>query len=72
MKILELAKQWIADQHMNWVDKGTIGATVLAFANWLPHLVTLLIVVWWSLRIWILVRDEILDTKKKKQKIEDD
>lgn len=58
------AKQLAADQNMNWLDKGTIGATVLAFANWLPHVITLLIVIWWILRIYILVRDEVLKKKK--------
>lgn len=64
MKIIEVLKQWLAEQHMTWFDKLTIGGVAVSFVNWMPHAITFLILVWWGLRVWIVVRDEILRKKK--------
>lgn len=56
----------VNDHHFNAVDGSAIGISGLALYQWLPHISAGLSVVWLGLRIYVLIRDEILKRKDKK------
>jgi hypothetical protein len=57
----------IATEHqINPIDGGAAGVGILTWLKAIPDLVGLVTLVWFCLRIYIIVRDEILNKKKEK------
>jgi hypothetical protein len=55
--------KWITDHNFNVGDGTAIGVGLLSLLQYLPYVSAALSVIWVSLRIWILIRDEIINKK---------
>lgn len=56
----------VNDQRFNAVDVSAAGVGVMTMAQWLPWVSAGLSAVWVALRIYVLVRDEIINHKVNK------
>lgn len=66
MSITNIIKTAVTDHQFNAFDGSAIGITGFALLQWLPYISAGLSVIWMGLRVYILIRDEILNKKGKK------
>jgi hypothetical protein len=62
--VLAFFHKFINDHSMNAVDAGAGGITLAAFFQFIPTVSAFLSAVWLGLRIYVLIRDEVIGKKR--------